>query len=84
MDYGKKFDHFFNKNEIIFFTNEIDLSSKLSFYKENQNLAKKIAFNGKKKYFELFNGKEVANYIINRSLNYNIKYKPIWEKKILK
>ena len=39
--------------------------SKLSFYKENQNLAKKIAFNGKKKYFELFNGKEVANYIIN-------------------
>ena len=84
MDYGKKFDHFFNKNEIIFFTNGFDLSSKLSFYKENQNLAKKIAFNGKKKYFELFNGKEVANYIINRSLNYDIKYKPIWEKKILK
>jgi glycosyltransferase involved in cell wall biosynthesis len=82
MDYGKKFHHFFNKNEMIFFNNSHDLSQKLNFYKKNSPIAKKIAMNGKKKYFKLFNGNEVAEYIVKRSINPNTNYKPIWEKKL--
>ena len=58
------------------------LSDKLNFYKNNQRLSRKIAENGKKKYFKLFNEIEVANYIVKRSLDPSSKYKPIWEKEI--
>ena len=82
MDLGKKFNHFFSNNEIIFFKDIGDLSDKLNFYKKNINLAKKIAKNGKKKYFELFNEREVANYIVKRSIDPHSNYKPLWEKKL--
>ena len=57
-----------------------DLSEKLRFYKDNPKIAKKVAKNGQKKYFKLFNGKDVANYIVKRSLNNDPKFKPLWEK----
>lgn len=80
IDYKKKFNHFFNDNEIIFYHNKHDLSDKICFYKENQSLAKKIAHNGQKKYFKLFNEVEVAKYIVNESING--KSIPIWQKYI--
>ena len=79
IDYKKKFNHFFNKNEIIFYNNKFDLSEKLNFYKNNSRERKRIAKNGQKKYFKLFNEVEVAKYIINKSLG-NDKDKPIWDK----
>ena len=51
----------------------------------NPNLGhtlKKIAENGKNKYFKLFNEIEVADYIVKRSLDHGSKYKHIWEKEI--
>ena len=79
IDYKKKFNHFFNNNEIIFYHDHRDLSDKLSYYKKNNEKRKKIARNGQKKYFRLFNEVEVANYILKRSFQVD-KYKPIWEK----
>ena len=76
----KKFNHFFKKNEIIFYHNKYDLSDKINFYKRNNNLAKKIAQKGQEKYFKLFNEIEVAKYIINESMNGTSK--PIWKKYI--
>ena len=78
IDYKKKFDHFFNSNEIIFYNNKYDLSDKINFYKRNYESAKKIARKGQEKYFKLFNEVEVAKYIINESINSNTK--PIWNK----
>ena len=75
-----KFNDFFSNDEVIFYKNINDLTDKLTFYKNNFTLAKKIAEKGQKKYFKLFNEKEVANYIINRSLKPNNNFKPIWEK----
>ena len=80
IDYKKKFNHFFNSNEIIFYHNKYDLSDKINFYKRNSNLAKKIAQKGQEKYFRLFNEIEVAKYIINESIS-GIS-KPIWGKYI--
>ncbi len=59
---------FFNKNEIISYNNIGDLADKIKFYSSNDRLRKKIAENGKKKYFKLFNETKVAKYIIDTSL----------------
>ena len=80
IDYKKKFNHFFSSQEIIFYNNKYDLSEKINFYKRNQNKAKKIARNGQKKYFKLFNEIEVAKYIVNESIGENNV--PIWNKYI--
>ena len=80
IDYKKKFNHFFNQNEIIFYHNKYDLSDKINFYKRNNDLAKKIAQKGQEKYFKLFNEIEVAKYIINESMNGTSK--PTWKKYI--
>jgi len=79
MDNEKQFDHFFNDNEIIFFENELDLIEKLNYYKENRNKRIQIARNGQQKYFHLFNERNVAEYIVQRSIGNNKGYKPIWE-----
>ena len=78
IDYKKKFNHFFNNKEIIFYHNKYDLSEKISYYKENPNSSKKIAKNGQKKYFKLFNEIEVAKYIVNESMNGTSL--PAWKK----
>ena len=83
MDSEKKFQDFFTNDEIIFFDSLDMLSDKLNFYKNNQTLSRKIAENGKNRYFKLFNEIEVANYIVKRSLDPNNKYKPIWEREII-
>ena len=59
---------FFNSNEIIFYNNLSDLSEKIIFYKKNEKSRKKIAENGKKKYFKLFNETRISKYIIDKSL----------------
>ncbi len=80
IDYKKKFNHFFNQNELIFYKDIFELSEKINFFKKNDQLAKKIARNGQRKYFKLFNETEVAKYIINKSMDY--KEEPIWTKYI--
>ncbi len=59
---------FFNKNEIIFYKNISDLADKLIFYSKNDRIRKKIANNGKKKYFKLFNETKIAKFFIDISL----------------
>ena len=59
---------FFNNNEMIFYDNIHDLSDKIKFYSTNDKLRKKIAENGKKKYFKLFNETRVTKYLIDISL----------------
>ena len=58
---------FFNNNEIIFYDNITDLSDKIKFYKKNDKSRIKIARNGKKKYFKLFNEKKTTKFIIDKS-----------------
>ena len=59
---------FFSDQEIISYTNLNDLSDKIKFYSANDKIRKKIAKNGKKKYFKLFNETKVSKYIIDISL----------------
>ena len=68
IDRKTQMNDFFTNNEIIFYDNITDLSEKIKFYKRNEILRIKIARNGKKKYFELFNELKTTKYIIDKSL----------------
>ncbi len=61
-------DFFRNDREVIFYNNVDDLASKIKFYAKNDKLRKKIAKNGKAKYFKLFDGNKISKYIIDISL----------------
>ena len=68
IDRKTEINDFFNNNEIIFYDHISDLSDKIKFYKNNDKLRIKIAKNGKKKYFKLFNELKTTKYIIDKSL----------------
>jgi glycosyltransferase involved in cell wall biosynthesis len=70
---------FFSNDEVIFYNNINDLSKKIEYYSVNYKQRNKIAKNGRKKYLELFNSTNVAQYIINKSMNYKSNKKYYWE-----
>ena len=67
IDKKVQMDIFFNTKEIVFYNNINDLADKIKFYSKNDKLRKKIAKNGQKKYFKLFNEKRITEYFINIS-----------------
>ena len=68
VDKNVEMSDFFNQNEIVLYSNINDLSDKIKFYSTNEKLRKKIAKNGKKKYFKIFNEKRISKYLIDISL----------------
>ena len=67
VDKKTQLNDFFDHDEIIFYDNIDDLAHKIKFYKNNDRERVKIARNGKKKYFKMFNEKKITNYIIDKS-----------------
>ena len=72
-----KFSHFFKSNEMIFYKNPNDLIEKILKYKRDDEMRRKIAKNGYKKYHKHFNSNLTARYIVNKTLG--IKSKFYWE-----
>ena len=68
IDKKTQLSDFFNNEEVIFYNNIDDLASKIKFYTKNDRLRIKIAKNGKKKYFELFNGNKITKHIVDISI----------------
>ena len=68
IDKKTKLNEIFNNNEVVFYENIEDLSSKIKFYLNNERIRRNIAKSGKKKYFKLFNEKRISDYLIKRSL----------------
>ena len=62
MDNKKQFDHFFSKDEIVFFSNEIDLINKLNYYKINAKKRIEISKKG------------APNWIVKPSIKCSFKY----------
>ena len=73
IDENVQMNEFFNKNEIIFYKNINDLADKIKFYSRNDKNRIKIARNGKKKYFKLFNETKITKYFIDICLGNNAK-----------
>ena len=68
IDKKTQMSDFFKKDEFISYNSINDLSDKINFYKNNEKIRKKIAENGKKKYFKLFDELKTTKYIIDKSL----------------
>ena len=68
IDKKTQLNDFFKKDELIFYNNLNDLVDKINFYKKNDRIRKKIANNGKKRYFKLFSEVKTTKYIIDTSI----------------
>ncbi len=80
VDVNTRLNDFFNDDEVVFYKNIKDLSKKINFYKENKPKRNKIAKNGKKKYFRLFNNKIISDYICSRLFEQKPKQNLSWMK----
>jgi len=69
IDKKTKLDNFFNKNEVIFYSGLQDLAEKINRFKGDDKARMKIAKNGRKRYFELFECQKISDYIISKSFN---------------
>tara|TARA_B100000945_G_scaffold95049_1_gene74263 strand:- start:320 stop:655 length:336 start_codon:yes stop_codon:yes gene_type:complete len=78
IDKKTKLNKFFNNDEVIFYNSISDLSKKIIKYSINENLRKKIAMRGQKKYLKYFNSKIVADFIVNKSFEINNNKKYLW------
>jgi len=72
IDKNTQLNDIFKESEIIFYDNLDDLADKILFYKKNDYERKKIAKNGKDKYFKIFNETKISKYIIDKSLGKNV------------
>ena len=76
------FNNFFNNKEVVFYSNLSQLSEKIQKFARDDDLRKKIARNGKKKYMKFFNSTVVADYIIKNTFDINYrKNKFLWDNK---
>ena len=64
---------FFDSNELVFYSNINELADKIKFYSKNDKIRKKIAKNGQKKYFNLFNEKRITKFFIDVSVGKNFE-----------
>jgi len=72
---------FFTDKEMVFYSNINDLSEKISKISKDEKLRKSIGKNGKEKYTKYFNSNLVAEFIINKTFDINIKKKYLWHDK---
>ena len=78
IDEKTKIGNFFNKDEIILYKNISDLSEKIVKFSNDNKLRNKIASKGRAKYFKYFNSTIIAEFIINKTFDYDKKY--YWER----
>ena len=68
VDKKTQLDDFFNDDEVIFYRNINDLSEKLNYFKNNDDLRRKIAKKGQFKYFKYFDNKIICNFYLTKFL----------------
>ena len=78
IDEKTQFRDYFDNSEMVFYKNESDLSENIIRISNDEKLRKNIAKNGKFKYMKYFNSTNVADFIINKTLNINNKKKYFW------
>ena len=66
---------FFNDKEMVFYKNVSDLTEKIYKITRDDKLRRSIGKRGKKKYLKYFNSNLVAEFIINKTFEFNNKKK---------
>jgi len=65
---------------MIFYKDIYDLIDKVNYYKKNERKRVQLGFNGKNRYFKIFNNRIVADYIFSKTLGVKPLYDHIWDK----
>jgi len=71
-------DFFIADKDAVYFESSKELTDKIKFYSKNDNLRKKIAYKGHKKYHSLFNSILVTKYMLSKILGIKISEKKAW------
>jgi len=79
LDEKTQYSNFFSNDEMVFYKNTNDLSSKIIKIANDEKLRKSIARKGKEKYFKYFNSTIIAGYIINKTFGFKNNSKYYWE-----
>ena len=79
IDKKTKLNEIINSNEAVFYKDVNDLIKKIYFYKNNPSKRIEIAKNGKKASLERFNSKVVSEYIVAKTLGIKIIKKFNWQ-----
>ncbi len=80
VDEKTNFNNILNKNEVVYYKNQKDLTNKIKFYSKKDNLRKKIAKAGYKKYHKYMSNTVVSKYIMS-SIYLEHNEMPFWHKK---
>ena len=80
IDEKTHYQDFFDNDEMVFYKNLNDLSEKIEKLSRDEKLRKEIGKKGRDKYLRFFNSNLVADFIINKTLNIDTKYKYLWHK----
>ena len=73
-------DFFEDKKDAIYFKSLGELSEKIKYYSKNNVERSKIAYNGKLRYFDLFENVKVTQYIVEKILDLKTSKKETWMK----
>ena len=73
-------DFFEDKKDAIYFKSLEDLSEKIKYFSKNDKERCEIAYNGRLKYFILFENTKVTQYMIEKILDFKISNKITWMK----
>ena len=80
IDIKTKLNNFFTNKEVVFYDSTNDLSNKINFYSKNHKIRCRIAKAGRNKYHKSFDSKIIAQYMIDKTMNFKSKQKFIWDK----
>ena len=80
IDEKTKYQNFFNNDEMVFYSNQNDLSEKILKISSDERLRKKVGKKGRDKYMKYFNSDLVSKYIIDKTLGIKTNKKNLWEK----
>ncbi len=81
VDIRTQLNDFFSNDEVVFYKDVNDLSNKLIYFKNNEKKRKNIAKQGQNKYFDYFDSKIVAQYMIDKIYDLKLKGRKPWMKK---
>ena len=79
VDIKTKLNKFFTNKEVVFYHSINDLSNKINFYSKNPKIRNKIAKAGRNKYHKIFDTTNVAQYMIDKTMNFKSNKKYIWD-----
>ena len=74
------YSDFFDNTEMGFYESVDDLLNQMNEINGDIKKINRISFNGKKRYFSIFNNSIISDYIISKTFERKSKFRYVWDK----